>query len=152
MIFRSDSGKSGQTLPDHAVSSNKRYDRQRTEETEVTIGEVCLLTNDVPRLAAFYKQLLGMENGSNDETHQFIIPEGTALTVYNDGTVKNNRNRNICLAFTVDDIDREYEKVLALGAEIIEPPTKRPWGAINMSFYDPDNNMVFFRSFQENEQ
>ena len=54
------------------------------------IGEVCLLTNDVPRLAAFYKQLLGVENGSNDETHQFIISEGTALTVYNDGTVKNN--------------------------------------------------------------
>lgn len=116
------------------------------------IGEVCLLTNDMPRLAAFYKQLLGVENGSNDETHQFIISEGTALTVYNDGTVKNNQNQNICLAFTVDDIDREYEKVLALGAEIIEPPTKRPWGAINMSFYDPDNNMVFFRSFPENEQ
>ena len=58
------------------------------------IGEVCLLTNDVPRLAAFYKQLLGVENGSNDETHQFIISEGTALTVYNDGTVKNNLNRN----------------------------------------------------------
>ena len=82
---------------------------------------------------------------------QYIISEGTALTGYNDGTVKNNLNRNICLAFTVDDIDREYEKVLALGAEIIEPPTKRPWGAINMSFYDPDNNMVFFRSFPENE-
>jgi len=130
----------------------KGYNRQRTEETEVTIGEVCLLTNDVPRLAAFYKQLLGVENGSNDETHQFIISEGTALTVYNDGTEKNNRNENICLAFTVDDIDREYEKVLALGAEIIEPPTKRPWGAVNMSFYDPDNNMVFFRSFPENEQ
>ena len=54
----------------------------------MTIGEVCLLTNDVLKLAAFYKQLLGVENGSNDETHQFIIPEGTALTVYNDGTVK----------------------------------------------------------------
>ena len=37
-----------------------------------------------------YKPLLRVENGSNDETHQFIIPEGTALTVYNDGTVKNN--------------------------------------------------------------
>ena len=79
----------------------------------MTIGEVCLMTNDVPRLAAFYKQLLGVENGSNDETHQFIISEGTALTVYNDGTEKNNRNQNICLAFTVDDIDREYEKILA---------------------------------------
>jgi predicted enzyme related to lactoylglutathione lyase len=116
----------------------------------VTIGEVCLLTNDVPRLAAFYKQLLGVENGSNDETHQFIISEGTALTVYNDGTVKNNLNQNICLAFTVDDIDKAYEKVLSLGARIIEPPAKRPWGAINMSFYDPDNNMVYPRSFLKN--
>ena len=59
----------------------------------MTIGEVCLLTNDVPRLAAFYKQLLGVE--------------------------------------------------------IIEPLVKRPWGAVNMSFYDPDNNMIFFRSFPE---
>ncbi len=74
----------------------------------MTIGEVCLLTNDVPGLASFYKQLLGVENNSNDETHQFIISEGTNLTIYNDGTVKNNQNQNICLAFTVDDIDKEY--------------------------------------------
>ena len=58
-------------------------------------------------------------------------------------------NQNVCLAFTVDDIDREYEKVLALGVNIIELPMKRPWGAVNMSFYDPDNNMVFFRSFPQ---
>ena len=115
----------------------------------MTIGEVCLLTNDVRRLASFYKQLLGVENNSDDEVHQFIITEGTSLTIYNDGTVKNNRNQNICLAFTVDDIDREYEKVKALGAKIIEPPAKRPWGAVNMSFYDPDNNMIFFRRFPE---
>ncbi|MBO4884703.1 MAG: VOC family protein [Clostridia bacterium] len=114
------------------------------------IGEVCLLTNDVKRLAAFYKRLLETENGSDDETHQFIIAEETALTIYNDGTEKNNRNQNICLAFTVDDIEKAYEKVLALGARIIEPPAKRPWGAVNMSFYDPDNNVIYFRSFPKN--
>lgn len=111
------------------------------------IGEVSLLTNDVLKLAAFYKQLLEIDNGSDDEIHQFLITEGTALTIYNDGSMKNNQNQNICLAFTVDDIEREYKKVLALGAEVIEEPTKRPWGAINMSFYDPDNNMIFLRSF-----
>lgn len=84
---------------------------------------------------------------SSDETHQFILAEGTALTIYNDGTVKNNQNRNICPAFTVEDIDKEYEKVLALGAGIIEGPAKRPRGAINMSFYDSDDNVIFFRSF-----
>ena len=113
------------------------------------IGEVCLLTNDVPKLAAFYRKLLGVENDSRDEIHQFILSGETSLTVYNDGTAKNNRNQNICLAFTVDDVDQEYEKVTALGARIIEPPTQRPWGAVSMSFYDPDNNIIYFRSFPE---
>ncbi len=114
------------------------------------IGEVSLLTNDVRRLAAFYKELLEIENDSEDETHQFLITEETALTVYNDGSIKNNQNKNICLAFTVDDIEKEYKKLLAMDARIIEGPTKRPWGAINMSFYDPDNNMIFLRSFPKN--
>ena len=114
------------------------------------LGEVCLLTSDVKRLAAFYKRMLETENGSDDETHQFILSEGTALTIYNDGTEKNNQNQNICLAFTVDDIDQAYAKVQALGALIIEPPTKRPWGAVNMSFYDPDNNVIYFRAFPNN--
>ena len=113
------------------------------------IGEVCLLTNDVPRLASFYKRLLEVENDSEDTIHQFILTEETALTIYNDGTVKNDQNQNICLAFTVEDLEAAYKKVLALGARIIEPPTKRPWGAVNMSFYDPDNNVIYFRCFSE---
>ena len=111
------------------------------------IGEVCLLTHDVNRLADFYKRLLETDNNSNDETHQFILTEETTLTIYNDGTEKNNHNRNICLAFTVEDMEKEYEKVMSLGARIIEAPTQRPWGAVNMSFYDPDNNMIFLRCF-----
>ncbi len=113
------------------------------------IGEVCLLTNNVPRLASFYRQLLGVEESRSAETHQFVLVEETSLTVYNDGTDKNNQNQNICLAFTVDDIEKEYEKLLSMGARIIEPPAKRPWGVMNMSFYDPDNNVVYFRSFQK---
>lgn len=111
------------------------------------VGEVGLLTNDVIRLADFYKALLGIENSSKDEVHQTLIAEETMLTIYNDGSAKNNNNQNICLAFTVEDIDKEYQKLLELGAEIIEKPQKRPWGACNMSFYDPDRNIIYFRSF-----
>lgn len=111
------------------------------------LGEVSLLTNDVVKLADFYKALLETNNGSNDEVHQTIIAEETMLTIYNDGSIKNNNNQNMCIAFTVDNIEKEYQKVLALGAEIIEKPTKRPWGAVNMSFYDPDRNVIYLRSF-----
>ena len=119
-------------------------------EGNMKIGEVCLLTNDVPRLASFYRRLLGVEENSSDEIHQFVHAGETALTVYNDGTEKNNQNQNICLAFTVDDINREYEKLLSLGVRIIEPPAERPWGAVSMSFYETDNNIVYPRSFPKN--
>lgn len=117
----------------------------------MTIGEVGLQTNDVIRLAGFYRALLGAEGPNDDPVHQFILTEGTALTIHNDGTVRNNQNENICLAFTVADVDAEYERVRALGAQVIAPPTTRPWGARNMEFLDPDGNHIFFRSFPESE-
>ena len=110
------------------------------------IGEVCLLTNDVIRLADFYKKLLDLDNESSDEVHQTLIGEETMLTIYDDGSKKNNQNQNICLAFTVEDMEKEYRRVMELGAEIIEPPTARPWGAVNMSFRDPDGNTVYLRT------
>ena len=113
------------------------------------LGEVGLLTNDVVKLADFYKKLLGVDNASDDRVHQTIISEETMLTVYNDGTEKNNQNQNICLAFTVENMDEAYRKVLELGAEVIEEPTVRSWGATNMSFYDPDRNIIYLRSFSD---
>lgn len=111
------------------------------------LGEVCILTHDVVRLANFYKALLETGNGSDDAVHQTILGEETMLTVFNDGRQKDHAGQNMCLAFTVDDIDKEYQRVVSLGAEIIEPPAVRPWGAVSMSFADPDGNVVYLRSF-----
>lgn len=47
----------------------------------------------------------------------------------------------------MEDITAEYQKLLEMGVEIIEKPVKRPWGATNMSFYDLDRNIIYFRSF-----
>lgn len=111
----------------------------------MSIGEICFLTNDVIRLADFYKKLLGIDNNSTDLVHQTLIAEETMLTIYNDGTVKTNNNVNMCIAFTVEDIDWEYKKIKDMGIKIISKPKKQPWGAYNMSFYDPDRNVIFLR-------
>lgn len=113
------------------------------------IGEVCLLTNNVIQLSNFYKKLFSIENGSNDETHQFIISKETSLTIYNDGKIHKENRQNICLAFTVDDVDIEFQRLKEFGVAIVSPPTLRPWGAKNMSFSDPDGNLIIFRSFPE---
>ena len=86
------------------------------------LGEVGLLTNDVIGLAEFYKALLETDNGSNDDVHQTIIADETMLTIYNDGSTKNNANQNMCIAFTVDNIEEEYQKVLALSLIHISSP------------------------------
>lgn len=111
------------------------------------VGEVCLLTSDVIRLSNFYKTLFEIDNGSNDAVHQFILSEGTTLTVYNDGVERKSNSHNICIAFTVDDVDIEFERVKALGIEIVSPPTISPWGAKNMRFLDPDGNLITVRCF-----
>jgi len=118
----------------------------------MTIGEVSLLTNDVIALADFYKAILLIDNDSNDPVHQFIITEGTTLTIYNDGTHREKHNSNIALAFTVDNVDVEYERLKNSQVEILETPITRPWGARNMHFVDPDGNHIYFRSFPNRDQ
>jgi predicted enzyme related to lactoylglutathione lyase len=113
------------------------------------IGEVCLLTSDVIRLSNFYKLLFDVDNNSNDYVHQMILSKETTLTIYNDGIIRNENPQNICIAFTVDDVDTEFERLKALGVEIVDPPAMRPWGAKNMSFLDPDHNLITFRCFPD---
>lgn len=115
------------------------------------VGEICFLTNDVLRLSAFYGQLLGLENNSDSPIHQTLIAEETMLTIFNDGTRKENNNRNICIAFTVEDMDAACRQLKALGAEIIQPPAKQPWGTVNMCFLDPDGNQVYLRCFPKKQ-
>jgi predicted enzyme related to lactoylglutathione lyase len=118
------------------------------------LGEVSVGTNDVIKLADFYRKILGinLENNSaenKNEIHQFIITEGTSLTIIHKNG-KTNNNGNISLAFTVDNVDEEYGKLLKLGVKIIDPPKTQPWGARNMHFCDPDGNDLYFRTIQIN--
>ena len=81
--------------------------------------------------------------------YHFIITDESTLSIFNDGLVRNSNCQNICLAFTVNDVDIEFERLKTLGVEIVFPPTLRPWGAKNMSFLDPDKNLIIFRSFHK---
>lgn len=108
------------------------------------IGEVALMTRDVVGMAAFYKWLLGVDNGSSDPWHPVILAEETMLTVCFDNN--DDKGGGISLAFTVEDVDAEYVRLAERGVEIIDLPTVRPWGMKNMCFYDPDGNRIYFRS------
>ena len=113
----------------------------------MNLGEVCIETNNVIKIANFCGKILNITSDCRDGVHQFIITEGTTLSVYNNGELKNNQNKNISIAFTVDNVDDEYERLLKSGVHIIDAPKLQPWGAKNMHFCDPDGNHIYFRSF-----
>lgn len=84
------------------------------------LGEVGLLTNDVVRLVNFYKKLLRVDNNSNDNVHQTIISEETMLTIYNDESIKNNCNQNMCIAFLLIVLIKNIKELLNLELRLLK--------------------------------
>lgn len=46
------------------------------------------------------------------------------------------------LEFSVEDVDREYERLKGLVGEFALEPTTQPWGNRSMLFRDPDGNLI----------
>ena len=114
------------------------------------LNEVSVLTRDVVGMSRFYRQILRLPTDvpdADNRTHQFILTQGVGLSVYDDGAPSHTAGQNLCLAFTVDDVDEECARLTALGVPITQPPSTQPWGARNLIFLDPDGNAIYFRSF-----
>jgi lactoylglutathione lyase len=46
------------------------------------------------------------------------------------------------VAFMVDDVDFEHERLRDAGVRVLAPPTDRPWGERTLHVADPDGNVV----------
>jgi uncharacterized glyoxalase superfamily protein PhnB len=44
--------------------------------------------------------------------------------------------------FHTDDLNAAFEQLRAWGAEIVEEPTKQPWGAVDGAVRDPSGNLI----------
>jgi catechol 2,3-dioxygenase-like lactoylglutathione lyase family enzyme len=47
----------------------------------------------------------------------------------------------VSLWFEVDDIEETFKQFEESGVRVSYPPTKKPWGAVLASLYDPDGNL-----------
>lgn len=109
------------------------------------LGEVCLLTRDVPRLAEFYRTLLGTEGSSTDEYWQAVVQGEPMLTVMHREDLPGDAPQRAVLAFTTEDMEAACAHVLRMGAAVVQPPMRQPWGTVNMILEDPDGNQVYLR-------
>ena len=116
--------------------------------------DVCFITNDVLRLRAFYERVF-CRKAEGDEIHSGISLDGLTLVfdhvdIADDNPafrfVQAGGANNVIVGFNVDDVDSEYQRLLPLGANMLNEPKTHPWGARSFQFKDPDGNILNFRS------
>ena len=112
---------------------------------------ICIVTENVPRLCAFYRKILKLEpEGAN--VFDIIPTDGAELSIYSSertekmapGCLKGAGNGSYTIEFEVEDVDEEFKRFKALNVEIVKPPTTQPWGRRSFWFRDPDRNIVNF--------
>ena len=112
---------------------------------------ICLNTNDVERLVAFYTQVLGVK-AEGDSTHAELNTEGAHLVIFPvegmedmaPGSMHGAGSGSVTIGFEVEDIVAEYAKFQKLGIPIVKPLQTHPWGSRSFWFRDPDGNIVDF--------
>ena len=100
---------------------------------------ICILTDNAPRLAEFYKTVFQEEPFVEGSHYSF-----PSIAVYDPGDITVAKDKNIWLQCFAADLDAEYERLHREipGIEIISPPERRPWGAYSFWFADPDGNKI----------
>jgi predicted enzyme related to lactoylglutathione lyase len=116
----------------------------------IQFTDICFITNDVLRLRAFYEAVFGGKT-EGDEVHSTLGINGALFVFLLQKTPDfyyeiADGASNMILSFNVGDCDAEYNRLLALGAEMANEPTTHPWGARSFQFRDPDGNILNFRS------
>ena len=126
----------------------------KVDKMQGKIALITILTDDVPRLVAFYRDVLGFvtENPRDDMTE--FVSEGVRFAICNRTELveathhpsfrEPARGQAFELAFpmpTPDDVDRTYAEIIAIGATPIQSPATMPWGQRTAFFADPDGNI-----------
>src|SRR5207244_8312467 len=98
-----------------------------------------VVTRDVPMLAKFYSQLLGITPLGSEEYMELrttgctlsIVSKGS-VDIFSAGAAEPSANRSVILDFEVEDVDREYSRLKDLVGRFELQPTDQPWGNRSM--------------------
>jgi lactoylglutathione lyase len=118
------------------------------------LTDVRLLVEDVGRSVGFYRDVLGLERTLQIEEGfyaEFAAGEATLALYRRDmmsaalksKDVMLGRPGSAVLAFAVDDVDAEYDRLKSNGADpLTEPHDRTAWGLRVCHFRDPDGHLI----------
>ena len=108
------------------------------------LHSVMIGTDNLPRLAAFYRDVVGLKPQMEDGN--FVVFEGEggaqlALGAHSEVKGPAKDPDRVIVDFQVDDCQAEYERLDARGVEFTRPPSQDE-GFIVATFLDPDGNTL----------
>ena len=120
-----------------------------------------LFVEDMGRMIRFYRDVLGFEiKEAEDTSNVYLIKDGTLFLLYGRKDFEQMTGRkyeylkgpngHFELALYVDtfeEVDLEFAKAVAKGAEPILQPTTEPWGQRTGYIADPEGNLIEIGSF-----
>ena len=117
------------------------------------LASLRIATNNVPRLADFYAQLLEIQPVGDSEFVEFrttgavlALCSQRSVDADNVGATSPAANRSAILEFHVQSVDAERSRLGSMVSEWVQEPTNQPWGNRSMLFRDPDGNLINFFS------
>ncbi len=125
----------------------------------VTISAMFIPVSDPDAALGFYRDALGLEVrvdvsnagfrwvtvGAPGQDVDIVLfqPHGGRSQAEGDALLSLVLQGSLQAAiFRSDDLDATFEQVRASGAEILEEPADRPWGARDCAVRDPSGNLV----------
>ena len=112
---------------------------------------VCIVTQDLERLSAFYKKVLQIEPQGGGSFVAFPTENGTlslfsfeGMEQMSPGSMQGAGYGGCVIEFQVEDVDKEYDRLKPMNLEWVKPPTTQPWRLRSVWFRDPEGNVVNF--------
>ena len=111
----------------------------------LNLNSIMLGSDDPKTLADFYAGVLGDPNPEwSDEANGWFGfragDGGLAIGPHSDVKGKSEQPGRIMLNFETTDVNGEFERIKALGAEVVAPPYEPGAGMLMCTFADPDGN------------
>lgn len=122
-----------------------------------------IFANDMQVMVPFYRDVLGFETDWDGQSpYAEFRNEGVRFSMYRRKELADlfketptfpralNGTFEIALDFpTSADADREYERLVAAGAQTLYAPRDEPWGMRSSMVADPENNIIEIGSWNK---